>query len=123
MNRSGTSTSSTSAALTPAALALLSPAATVAGSKPHIVHFMADDLGWNDLGRFNGGLTITPAIDGLIQQGVILQRFHTFKVCAPSRASTLSGRYPFNVGFYEMPRDDVNQCLSNTTLLPALLKR
>jgi hypothetical protein len=75
--------------LTPAVLTLLSPAAAAAGSKPHIVHFMADDLGWNDLGRFNGGLTITPAIDGLIQQGVILQRFHTFKVCAPSRASTL----------------------------------
>eukprot|EP01050_Picozoa_sp_SAG11_P032525 SAG11_NODE_10612_length_817_cov_0.880223_1_plen_45_part_00 len=34
----------------------------------------------------------------------------------------MSGRYPFNVGFYEMPKDDVNQCLSNTTLLPALLK-
>jgi hypothetical protein len=25
-------------------------------------------------------------------------------------------------GFYEMPKDDANQCLSNTTLLPALLR-
>ena len=44
------------------------------------------------------------------------------KVCAPSRASTMSGRYPFNVGFYEMPPDDANQCLANTTLLPQLLR-
>ena len=80
------------------------------------------DLGWNDLGHFNGGLTRTGNIDALISQGVLLERFHTFKVCAPSRASTMSGRYPFNVGFYEMPKDDANQCLSNTTLLPELLR-
>ena len=80
------------------------------------------DLGWNDLGYFNGGLTRTVSIDALISQGVLLERFHTFKVCAPSRASTMSGRYPFNVGFYEMPTDDANQCLSNTTLLPELLR-
>jgi arylsulfatase A-like enzyme len=34
----------------------------------------------------------------------------------------MSGRYPFNVGFYEMPKDDADQCLANTTLLPALLR-
>ena len=34
----------------------------------------------------------------------------------------MSGRYPFNVGFYEMPPDDANQCLANTTLLPQLLR-
>lgn len=44
---------------------------------------MADDLGWNDLGRFNGGLTITPAIDELISEGILLQRFHTFKGARP----------------------------------------
>jgi arylsulfatase A-like enzyme len=64
---------------------------------PRRVHAQADDLGWNDLGHFNGGLTLTKNIDGLIAQGVLLDRFHTFKVCAPSRASTMSGRYPFNV--------------------------
>jgi arylsulfatase B len=83
---------------------------------------MCADLGWNDLGHFNGGLTRTASIDALISQGVLLERFHTFKVCAPSRASTMSGRYQFNVGFYEMPKDDANQCLSNTTLLPELLR-
>lgn len=74
------------------------------------------------MGHFNGGLTRTTSIDALISQGVLLERFHTFKVCAPSRASTMSGRYQFNVGFYEMPKDDANQCLSNTTLLPELLR-
>ena len=33
------------------------------------------DLGWNDLGHFNGGLTRTKNIDELIAQGVLLERF------------------------------------------------
>ena len=33
---------------------------------PNIVHFMADDVGYNDLGFANGGLTHTPAIDALV---------------------------------------------------------
>lgn len=78
---------------------LLAESVPSAAAKANILHFMADDLGWNDLGHFNGGLTLTPHIDGLIATGVLLDRFHTFKVCAPSRASTMSGRYPFNVGF------------------------
>jgi len=60
--------------------------------------------------HFNGGKTYTPAIDGLLAQGIHMARFHTFKICAPSRASTMTGRYPFNVGFYAMPSDDENQC-------------
>ena len=32
------------------------PAALAAhAGPPNIIHFMADDLGWNDLGHFNGG--------------------------------------------------------------------
>ena len=50
------------------------------------------------------GKTVTPAIDRLIEDGVTLDAFHTFKLCAPSRASTMTGRYPFNVGFYDMPK-------------------
>lgn len=63
---------------------------------------MADDLGWSNTGLRTGGLTKTPAIDELMSSGVVLDRFFTFKICAPSRASLMSGRYPFNVGFYDM---------------------
>jgi arylsulfatase A-like enzyme len=66
----------------------------------HIVVIVADDLGRNDLGARNGGRTISPSIDALIAEGVSLTSYHTFKICSPSRASTLTGRYPFNAGFY-----------------------
>ena len=41
---------------------------------------MADDLGRDDLGYFNGGKTYTPNIDALISEGLLLDNFHTFKV-------------------------------------------
>jgi len=68
----------------------------------HIVVIVADDLGRNDLGARNGGRTISPSIDALIAEGISLTSYHTFKICSPSRASTLTGRYPFNAGFYDM---------------------
>ena len=41
----------------------------------------------------------TPTIDGLAASGVTLDHFYTFKECAPSRGSLLSGRYPFHFGY------------------------
>ena len=59
---------------------------------PTIVHVIADDLGYNDLGSDNGGKTHTPNIDSLRKDGIDLTDYSTFKVCAPSRASLLTGR-------------------------------
>eukprot|EP00052_Salpingoeca_macrocollata_P019248 m.159470 g.159470 ORF g.159470 m.159470 type:complete len:537 (+) comp20908_c0_seq1:1127-2737(+) len=93
----------------------------VAAIPPHIIHIVADDLGYNDLGRFNGGKTVTPNIDALIADGVLLDNFHAWRICAPSRASSMTGRYPFNVGFYNMDQDQ-NHCADKYTMLPEVLK-
>ena len=87
----------------------------------HIVVIVADDLGRTDLGARNGGRTISPSIDALIAEGISLTSYHTFKICSPSRASTLTGRYPFNAGFYDMNSDN-DHTTTNFTLYPALLK-
>ena len=42
-------------------------------------------------GGYNGGKTMTPAIDGLVAEGVRLTEFYTFRVCSPSRASSMTG--------------------------------
>ena len=81
---------------------------------------MADDLGRDNLGAMNDGATSTPHIDDLIKNGLFLEDFHTFKICGPSRASTMTGRYPFNVGFYG---DGQDQHISNFTAYPELLQR
>ena len=90
--------------------------------RPHIVQIVADDLGYHDLGFLNGGATITPEIDALVADGVRLTDYYTFRVCAPSRAATMTGRYPHNVGFYDMT-DDSHHCVHPSfKMLPQLLR-
>jgi arylsulfatase B len=88
---------------------------------PSIIHIIADDLGYNDLGYTNGGKTFTPNIDGLLKEaGLKITTYYTYKVCSPSRASIMSGRYPFGVGYYDMKGPEVLPV--DFALTPALLK-
>lgn len=67
--------------------------------RPNIVLIVADDLGYGDLGCWNGGLSQTPALDALASEGVSLaQHYSASPVCAPARASLLTGRYPHRTG-------------------------
>jgi arylsulfatase A len=67
--------------------------------RPNIVLILADDLGYGDLGCCNGGLSHTPALDALAAEGLCLsQHYSASPVCAPARASLLTGRYPHRTG-------------------------
>ena len=93
-----------------------------ASQKPHVLMVVADDLGRNDLGYFNGGKSETPAMDALLSDGIFLAHYYSFKVCAPTRTSIMTGRYAWRTGFYEMV-DDGGHCVNqNYTMLPALLR-
>lgn len=59
-------------------------------TRPNILLIIADDLGYTDLGVY-GSEIATPNLDALAQKGLILTEFHTQAVCAPTRASLLSG--------------------------------
>jgi arylsulfatase A-like enzyme len=100
--------------------------AAAARAAKNIVVIVADDLGRNDLGVRNahaqGARTISPNIDALVRDGVTLSSYYTFKICAPSRASTLTGRYPWGAGFYDMNTDN-DHTTTNFTLYPELLQR
>ncbi len=48
----------------------------------NIVLILADDLGWSDLGYANGE-AITPNIDKLAREGIILDKFYTYALCTP----------------------------------------
>ena len=76
-------------------LAVASPAAD---RKPNIVHIVADDLGWKDVG-FNGCKDIkTPNLDKLAETGAKFTQFYVQPMCTPTRAALMTGRYPFRYG-------------------------
>ena len=67
--------------------------------KPNIILIMADDLGWSDVG-FNGSKTaLTPNIDAMASNGLVLDRFYSASpVCSPTRGSVMTGRHPHRFG-------------------------
>ena len=69
---------------------------------------MADDLGYNDISTFGGGVAggrlQTPHIDALAAQGAVFtQSYSGASTCAPSRAMLMTGRYPSRTGFAYTP--------------------
>ena len=68
-------------------------------SRPNILFIIADDMGYGDFSCFNDGRSQTPCLDGLASEGVCLTQHYTGStLCAPSRASLLTGRYPHRTG-------------------------
>ncbi len=57
---------------------------------PNVVIIISDDQGWNDVG-YHGGDVQTPNIDRLAAEGVQLDRFYTYPICALSRAALMTG--------------------------------
>ncbi|MEI6491858.1 MAG: arylsulfatase [Verrucomicrobiota bacterium] len=69
-----------------------------ADGKPNIIHIVADDLGWKDVG-FNGATDIkTPNLDALAADGAKFTQFYVQPMCTPTRAALMTGRYPFRYG-------------------------
>jgi arylsulfatase A-like enzyme len=62
---------------------------------PSIIHILIDDMGWTDLGCMGSDLYETPNIDRLAAQGMKFDNgYSACTVCSPTRAATLTGRYP-----------------------------
>ncbi|PJE48180.1 MAG: chloramphenicol resistance protein [Sediminibacterium sp.] len=67
-------------------------------SKPNIIFILADDLGYGDLGCYGSTQIITPNIDGLAKSGTKFTQFYAGStVCAPSRASLMTGLHTGHV--------------------------
>ena len=65
--------------------------------RPNIVVFVADDLGWSDVG-FRSHQIRTPNIDTLAADGIVLNNYYTSPVCSPSRSALLSSVHPIHTG-------------------------
>jgi arylsulfatase A-like enzyme len=71
-----------------------------AESKPNFIIFLADDLGWGELGCQGFTKDVpTPNIDSLAQHGVrCTDGYIAATYCSPSRAGLMTGRYPTRYG-------------------------
>lgn len=95
-----------------------------AQTQPNIIHIVADDLGWKDVG-FNGCADIkTPNIDKLAATGAKLEQFYAQPMCTPTRAALMTGRYPFRYGLQTLviPSVSTYGLDTNEWLLPQALK-
>lgn len=89
------------------------PAAPAGGASapqrpPNIVLIVADDLGFNDITCYGGGIAggkvPTPNIDSIAKGGVDFRNGYSGNAtCAPSRAAIMTGRYATRFGFEFTP--------------------
>lgn len=68
-------------------------------ARPNIVLFMPDQLRADAVGCFGNPVASTPNIDALASRGTVFREaFSQHSVCAPSRASIMTGWYPHTAG-------------------------
>lgn len=67
-------------------------------TRPNVVFFLVDDLGWADLGVYGSTFHETPNIDGLAASAMrFTNGYAACPVCSPTRASIMTGRHPVRV--------------------------
>ena len=93
----------------------------IENKKPNVIIIMTDDQGFGDLGINENPNIITPNIDQFASESIQFDNFFVSPVCAPTRASLMTGRYSLRTGV----RDTYNggAIMSNTeTTIAEILK-
>src|SRR5687768_16715737 len=74
-------------------------------ARPNVIIFLADDLGYADIGMQGLMKDVkTPNVDAIAKSGVrFTNGYVTCPVCAPTRAALLTGRYQQRFGFERTP--------------------
>ncbi len=71
-------------------------------NKKNVILFLADDQGYGDI-QYNGNEYLeTPNLNKLSNAGVRFDNFHSAPVCAPSRASLLTGKDFLKTGVWDV---------------------
>lgn len=88
---------------------------------PNVVVFLADDLGFSDLGCYGSEIE-TPHLDALAAGGLRFTQFYNTARCWPTRAALLTGYYAQQVRRDTLPGLPVGPRPAWARLLPELLK-
>jgi len=114
----------------PACLSLLALLGGVAGFgqsvpraadvPPNVIVIITDDQGYGDLGFYGNRVLRTPALDRLAGASARLSSFYVSPVCAPTRASLLTGRYNYRTRAIDTYRGRALMDPDETTLAERL---
>ena len=104
---------------------VFSMASATADDRPNIVLFLADDMGYGELGCYGNPDAITPNLDHFASQGLRLTDCHAASsVCSPARSSLLTGRTPFRNGVFTwIPNRSPIHLRTSEHALPKLLQQ
>ncbi len=72
--------------------------------RPNIILVMADNVGFTEFGINGNDKIRTPHLDRFAREGVRFSRFYCNPMCAPTRASLMTGRYPYRTGVIHTSR-------------------
>ncbi len=92
------------------------PGGLPAQDKPNVVLIVTDDQGWWDVGAYGNQSIETPAMDRLARDGVRFTHFYASPVCAPTRASLMTGRYYQRTGVFDTYQGRFNLHMNEVTL-------
>ncbi|MBU1822490.1 MAG: arylsulfatase [Bacteroidetes bacterium] len=89
---------------------------TAPPTRPNVLFILTDDQGWGDLSLHGNPILQTPQLDSLARSGAMFDRFYVSPLCAPTRASLLTGRYHLRTGTVSVSRSLEVMDAGETTL-------
>ncbi|MDW3685825.1 sulfatase-like hydrolase/transferase [Cupriavidus sp. CV2] len=89
--------------------------------KPNLIYVVADDLGYADLGCYGGRMPVSPVLDSLAANGLMLtQGYANSPVCSPTRFALMTARYQYRLrGAAEEPINSKSRGNNTLGLPPA----
>ena len=90
---------------------------------PNVILIITDDQGFGDLGFHDNSHIRTPVIDAFARESVRMTNFHVSPVCAPTRASLMTGRYALRTGVRDTYNGGAMMASSELTLAELLKEK
>lgn len=88
--------------------------------KPNIILIITDDQGYGDFGFTGNHLVKTPTLDALASRSIEFTNYYVSPVCAPTRASLMTGRYSLRTGVRDTYNGGAIMAASEVTLAELL---
>jgi len=88
--------------------------------RPNVLLILTDDQGYGDFGLHGNPTVKTPNLDAFAKANTRFERFYVSPLCAPTRASLLTGRYSLRTGVWGVTHNKETMRADEVTLAEAL---